>query len=376
VQICNFVLESYHQGATRIGDMTYAALRRYARDSLIGDSSDRETLFGFVLLGDPVLSLPAQQPGLNCSKPYLAAVEPDGYASDGIPVFRDLPVDQSRTIGVVSNSDSPSVDVTPIYAWHHAVGSRSSLDGSPATYAFTPTECGHHLIRAVAADGKEGWLYLNAQFVFVPSSDLLLIDSDGGMDYERYFTDALDHLGRTCDVWENGAREMVSVETLAEYDTVIWSVSSEPPTEWEKSAFGAYLDMGGSLFITGAEIGYYLTDYGYRTDNFYQDYLHAEWVNWSYESTLTGQSRDPIGGGMTISIWGGDGANNQYSTDEIEPIAPAAPVFTYRAGHEAAIRVDTGTYKVVYFGFGFEGIASQADRHEVMRRVLNWLGQS
>ena len=86
VQICNMVFESYHNGAGRIGDMMYSALRRYAQDSLISDSSDRETLFGFVLLGDPVLSIPAQQPEPSCHKPHLAAVEPDGYSSEGIPV--------------------------------------------------------------------------------------------------------------------------------------------------------------------------------------------------------------------------------------------------------------------------------------------------
>jgi hypothetical protein len=37
-----------------------------------------------------------------------------------------------------------------------------------------------------------------------------------------------------------------------------------------------------------------------------------------------------------------------------------------------AIRVDTGTYKVVYFSFGFEGINSAADRQLVIERVLDW----
>ncbi len=40
----------------------------------------------------------------------------------------------------------------------------------------------------------------------------------------------------------------------------------------------------------------------------------------------------------------------------------------------AALRVDTGTYKLVYFAFGFEAINSRADRAEVMERVLSWLG--
>jgi hypothetical protein len=38
----------------------------------------------------------------------------------------------------------------------------------------------------------------------------------------------------------------------------------------------------------------------------------------------------------------------------------------------AGLRVDTGTYRVVYFAFGFEGINAAADRATVMDRVLKW----
>jgi hypothetical protein len=37
------------------------------------------------------------------------------------------------------------------------------------------------------------------------------------------------------------------------------------------------------------------------------------------------------------------------------------------------VRVDTGTYRVVYFAFGFEAINSSAERAEIMRRVLSEL---
>ena len=70
---------------------------------------------------------------------------------------------------------------------------------------------------------------------------------------------------------------------------------------------------------------------------------------------------------------GGNGANNQYYPDVIEAISPAVPVFNYERSGEAALRVDTGTYKVVYFGFGFEGINSQTDSDNVMKRTLDWL---
>jgi hypothetical protein len=186
----------------------------------------------------------------------------------------------------------------------------------------------------------------------------------------------MGNLGRTCDIWEVGAREVVNTETLGLYDVVVWFLPRSDLNDWEKNACGTYLDGGGKLFITGQNIGSYMTSYGNRFDYFYQNYLHAEWMDWAHEETLSGQPRDPIGSGMSITIWGGDGANNQFSTDEIEPLPPAVPVFYYQPGLEAAIRVDTGMYKVVYFGFGFEGIDSQPDRDEVMRRVLHWLDQN
>ena len=53
--------------------------------------------------------------------------------------------------------------------------------------------------------------------------------------------------------------------------------------------------------------------------------------------------------------------------------APEVGILNHIRSGTAALRVDTGTYKVVYFAFGFEAIDSRATREEVMRRVLGWL---
>jgi hypothetical protein len=375
-QLCGSVIESYHKGASRIGDMTYDALRYYAQDNSMESRTNRETIFGFILLGDPVLSVPTQQPELTCKKPYLAAVQPDRISSEGIPIYKDLPSDHSRLINVVSDSDSATLDVKSIYVWRDTmVGAEHFKTASPI-HTFTPNGCGYYLVRSSAADGKEGWLYLNAQFEFNPFSNILLIDGDYGAEYERYYTYALDRLGQTYDTWEVGARDPIDFETLTQYrdGIVIWVLPFACPGELEKQACQSYLDGGGRLFITGQDIGYCLTSNGFETDDFYQNYLHARYVkDDSQLDTLSGTPSDPIGNGLVINISGGDGANNQYWPDVIEPISPAVPVFTYEPGCEAALRVDTGTYKVVYFGFGFEGIASQIDKDETMKRVLDWL---
>jgi hypothetical protein len=375
-QICSFVFESYHKGICRIGDMIYDAQKYYAQDSNMEYRTSRETIFGFVLLGDPVLSVPTRQPGLSCQKPHLAAVGPDRISGEGIPSYKDLPSDQSSSICVVSDSDSPTTDVKSIYVWSDTIVGGDSFNTHSPTHTFMPQGCGYYLIRSSAADGKEGWLYLNAQFEFNATSNVLLIDGDYGEEYEKFYIDSLDKLGQTYDVWENGARDPINAQILAQYQdgAVIWTIPFSWPNGQEKRAFESYLNNGGRLFITGQDIGYWLTDNGYKTGDFYQNYLHAQYVkDNSHIYTLSGTPNDPIGNGLTFDIRGSDGANNQYWPEVIEAISPAVPIFTYESNCQAALRVDTGMHKIVYFGFGFEGINSQTDRENVMKRVLDWL---
>jgi len=372
--ILGLVIESYHTGVNRLGDMTYDALGYYAQNNDMDSWVHKTTLFGFVLLGDPVLSVPAQQPGPSYQKPYLEALDPNGYTDEGIPHYKDLPLDES--VSIVSNSDSPTVDAKSIYTWDWTILDKLSPAAPPVTYTFTPPGCGYYLIRSSGEDGKEGWLYLNAQHEFIVSSEILLIDKDYGADYERYYTGALDELGEPYDIWEVGPRDPIDAETLAEYldGIVIWAIAYDAPIGPEIEACQLYLDSGGKLFISGQDIGYYLAWGGPEANYFYEHYLYAEFVQDDGGTrTLSGVAGDPIGDGLTITIEGGDGADNQWWPDEIEPISPAAPVFLYEPGREAALAVETGIFSVVYFAFGFEGINSQADRNEVMGRVLDWL---
>jgi hypothetical protein len=70
----------------------------------------------------------------------------------------------------------------------------------------------------------------------------------------------------------------------------------------------------------------------------------------------------------------GDGANNQDWPSEIAPYdGDASAVFNYAGDGCGAIKADTGTYKVVYFSFGFEAIDNAADRNTVMDRLMMWL---
>jgi len=256
----------------------------------------------------------------------------------------------------------------------------------------------------------------------VRSANILLVLDAYGDDtdwFSTYYTEVLQALGRSHDIWDTATRGPIDTDTLNQYtnDAVtIWSVpafgylfTSEPQT-----TVIAYLDAGGKLFVTGQDVGDYLS-----SSILLNDYLHATFVAPNTGITsLQGVTGDPISNGLSLSVAGGDGADNQWSPDEVDPIAPAETVFTYfesagspsretstepksqraapsvpyhmplatslrrvrppapdgiASSGTAALRVHTSNYKIVYFAFGFEGINAATDRQTVMSRVLSWL---
>ena len=282
---------------------------------------------------------------------------------------------------------------------------------------------------------------------------LLVVDdvsSRGRDESAPFYRAALDALAFGYDFWDTSLRGTPDLDELALYQdgAVIWSIPSYDSYLWYDrspagiSALESYLDNGGRLFISGAE----LFILGETAPSFYRDYLHVDYADCCVSVwDLGGIPGDVIGDGLSFRIQGGDGANNQKSHHVITPLSPAAQVFSYvdlsqvsqafppqqgpaflplfpegllrddaglypafpqnqhaaspllaqKLDHEplarerepdsstlshirsgtAALRVDTGAYRMVYFGFGFEAIDSFQMRQDVMARVLNWLGE-
>ncbi len=244
------------------------------------------------------------------------------------------------------------------------------------------------------------------------SNILLVIDDLNEPGLDTFYTEALANNGFAYDLWYTFYRGSVPNSVIMNYVPciVIWAVPergmlNDPEDASARETLMNYLDQGGKLFVTGQDVGFYVHDHP-----FYTDYLHAQFVQDNVDMfAIRGIAGDEIGDGLAFTIEGtGSGAGNQQWPSEINPISPAQRVFEYYtpggsaavrrtpAGHEshlrgkapapsgvepqeimgsgtAGIRVDTGTYKVVYFAFGFEGIDDEADRNAVMRAVVGWL---
>jgi hypothetical protein len=207
--------------------------------------------------------------------------------------------------------------------------------------------------------------------------DVLLVDDDGGETFEDYYTDALDSAtDYSFGLWILG-EEGISAGTLTTFPIIVWNVGWSFPTldQGNRDALTTFLEGGGSLFISGQDIGWDLNDQGAAAYQWYQDYLHAIYVADDTDTyTLDGVPGDPVSGGIDLVIEGGDGANNQEYPSDIDPADSSASVlWSYDADRNGAVRADTGTYRVIYLAFGFEAIDNAADRREVMQRSIAYL---
>ncbi|MGQ9568412.1 MAG: sialidase family protein [Anaerolineae bacterium] len=240
---------------------------------------------------------------------------------------------------------------------------------------------------------------------------LLVSDMDRAISWLLdYYKGALDALGYPYDVWDVAEMGAPDEEALSRYaeGVVIWAVPfwGQICNATTQNALRTYLERGGNLFLSGQDVAFHLRSTGTA---FLEGYLHARFVaNNTGMYDLRGRAGHPIGGGLSLRIAGGDGANDQFQPDEVDPLPPAEAIFTYEAsaasppaaflnpwvlglpGYEAALAPEhqepEGTwssgsaavgvkmprYKVVYLAFGFEAISTGADRQTVMDRVLRW----
>ncbi len=213
--------------------------------------------------------------------------------------------------------------------------------------------------------------------VISPEVNILLVDDDGGQDYESlYFMPALDDVGKSYATWDRASTGLSSA-VLENFDVVVWQCGWAFPTvdAADRAALSTYLDGGGNLFITGQDIGWEMDDEGGAAAAWYTNYLHADFVgDDSGMLTLDGVAGDAISDGLSLAISGGDGANNQDYPSDIDPAdASGSVILTYDASRNGAIKVDTGVYKVVYLAFGYEGINNAADRSALMQGIIGWL---
>ncbi len=186
------------------------------------------------------------------------------------------------------------------------------------------------------------WLYLP-----VGAPELLLVDDDGGQNYEEMILQALNGIRRVVRTVEYTAPD--SLPPLGDYFGVIWSCGRQTTntlTPADQTLLQAYLNAGGALLLSGRGV---VPDLAATA--FFQNTLHARAQGTTPISLLNGA--DPLVEGTSFFICG-DGFNQ----DVVEPDGSdgSGRLLTwFNIGSGGAVKYD-GAYKSCVLGFGIEDI--------------------
>jgi len=248
-----------------------------------------------------------------------------------------------------------------------------------------------------------------------------------------YYKDALDTSGISYDIWDVSLRGVPDTTELTQYldgaviwgdpgyyyfryltplATGIWGHYHHPDNRDAIEPLETYLDNGGKLFISGSGLINSINN-----QRFLNDYLHASYVGYSYLYEVLGINGDPISDGLSLPL-------SNYG-QEIDPVPPAVPIFTYnpaatspmslpegyqtqqadvyseiieqylnsenvsnilwkpdnqvtgiQSSGTAGVRVDTGTFRLVFLPFEFDSVSNTTGRQMLIERSLNWLTES
>lgn len=195
-------------------------------------------------------------------------------------------------------------------------------------------------------------------------------------DYVRHHGEALFAAGVAFDSAQAEAVESGAVK-LADYDLVVWYLGEESTadhtfTEAEQDAVRSYVEAGGRLLVSGAEIAWDLGEKGSAED---QAFL-ADVLGVTYEADSAGTYATfgvgPLAGLGAISF--DDGSQGTYDVGYADVLTPAGGItaLEYDAGGAAAVLSGT----VLTLGFPFEAVTPGAARIALMQAATETLGAS
>lgn len=317
------------------------------------------------------------------------AVDDSSGNSDGRPdpgesvelwvTVKNLGTQADSLGGTLSSSNPSAVDITdPTASYALPVLHNATVTfDDPFVFEVVPgSEC-EDITFTLEMTAAGGYAETDSFVQRIGRPDIVLVDDDGGDDNELPFQEIF--AGREDFLWDEyeidveGSPDAVF---LAKFPVAIWltgDATTNTVTADDTMAVGAFLDGGGCLFMTGANIGEEIGSWP-----FYSDRLHAELVATTTTCfVLEGVSGGPLGDTLLIC--------EEPSKDVIAPLGAADSALTYvdlDGGIAAITYVDSAGpgatgHRVVYFGFDLGWIDDQSPatmhKAELMDSVLAWL---
>jgi hypothetical protein len=188
--------------------------------------------------------------------------------------------------------------------------------------------------------------------------------------------------GRTFDTADNDAVLAGEVDAR-DYPIVVWTLGEESDVDRtfddaEQALVAEFLDGGGALLVSGAELGYDLVEIGTPADAaFFTDVLRAGYLG-DDAGTPLAHGVGPFAGGAGVTPRIGflrPGGLRVSFPDRLEATAGGETWLTYEGGADGAAAVahasaGGGAGRTVVMGIPLEAIDNDADRTAVMAQVL------
>ena len=284
----------------------------------------------------------------------------------------------------------------PLAATVQVNGTPSKISTNPAdgsyslklpigTYNLTVSSAGHRIGKASGLTINDG-ATVTQDFQLAGAPSILLVDSGTwSQDSEiQYYQQALSDAQYLYDLRRintpfGSASDVPVTSTLTAYDIVVWSSPVDSPGYvGADAALVGYLDEGGKLLLSGQDVAYY--DSGGAFGGVITPYLTSRFMvrlagDDSGSDQVVGTSAGALSG-LSMSLTGQNGADNQVSPDVIDLVEPdfADALITYDNDLLAGVQVgDCVPYRAMFLSFGLEGINSRTDRQTVMQKTLDWL---
>jgi M6 family metalloprotease-like protein len=208
----------------------------------------------------------------------------------------------------------------------------------------------------------------------IGGSKVLIVADDGDTlfgQYAGYFTDALDSIRFTYDVWD---KEEMGTPGFAQlkYPAVIWFTGDHRASsvvQADLDFMSDYIGVYGGLFLTGQDIAQHISavDPEFLSKNFSCTYGGSIISNYEFPSGIAGSFVDD---GEVVLNDPNYGAGNQDFFSYVNALDDQAIAMTYRDdGQTAAVEIDNGQTRAVLASFGFEAISSYPNNQTYMNHA-------
>lgn len=219
---------------------------------------------------------------------------------------------------------------------------------------------------------------LGHDFGLMPAPSILLVD-DGQWYYASrlaYFRAALTAADYAFTEWDirNPVTDIPTLADLTPYDTLVWSSPDYAPgVVGAGVVISHYLGAGGNLLISGQDVAHY-DGAGLGAQRWWYRLLRGVYEGEAAAVTVTGAA-DSLFDGLAFTLNGGSSAANQHAPDYVAPATGSLThrTLTYDHGRTAGLAGgQCSPFRIVYLGFGLEGVSAAADRRALVTRSLDY----